>query len=416
MKFCLLILKNLKRNPLRSILTALAVVVLVVIFSMIWTVVLFLDRAMEARAADVPVVMTERYRFPSRFDRRFLEDVVSSGTAVNTELREVKGFDANKFTLWHFVFVTLDPEMRDKDLQFGIISTYPDKIPHMIDEMEELDPNVIKLMENPPISRLANAGILVGKDRLEKLKRKVGDILEVRAVSHREGTGARQPIQMKLEIVGELPSKSRWAQGAFMDYRMLDRVLHEKQNDMDGKIMLGWLKFDSQESAAAGSAVIEKNISEVKSEIASTAVARFLEPYMNILRIVKYILTPLIAMVMILIVANAVIITVRERTNEMAVLKVLGFRPLHILILVLGEVMTVGVLAGLAGSLITYVLVNGVMGGIRVPFGFFPIYFVPAQVFLWGLVLGAFTTFLGGIIPAIRARNVKVSEVFARVT
>jgi hypothetical protein len=35
---------------------------------------------------------------------------------------------------------------------------------------------------------------------------------------------------------------------------------------------------------------------------------------------------------------------------------------------------------------------------------------------LWGLVLGAFTTFLGGIIPAIFARNVKVSEVFARVT
>jgi putative ABC transport system permease protein len=129
----------------------------------------------------------------------------------------------------------------------------------------------------------------------------------------------------------------------------------------------------------------------------------------------KYMLAPGILLVMILIVANAVVLTVRERMTEMAVLKVLGFRPLHILTLVLGETLLVGVLAGLLGSVITYVLVNVVMGGIRMPFGFFPIYFVPLHVFWWGPVLGGVATLAGSIIPALFAQKVRVSQIFARV-
>ena len=46
---------------------------------------------------------------------------------------------------------------------------------------------------------------------------------------------------------------------------------------------------------------------------------------------------------MALVIANAISISVRERRTEMAVLKVLGFRPGQILVLVLGEALLIGV-------------------------------------------------------------------------
>ena len=49
---------------------------------------------------------------------------------------------------------------------------------------------------------------------------------------------------------------------------------------------------------------------------------------------------------MSLVVANAISISVRERRTEMAVLKVLGFQPRHVMLLVLGEALLVGFLAG----------------------------------------------------------------------
>jgi len=414
MKLFLLICKNMRRNILRSVLTALAVIVLVVIFSMLVTVVRFLNLAMSQRAGDVPVVLTERYRLPSRFDRRYLEQIVHPGSTLNRELRQLSGFDGEKYTLWHFVVFTLDPTMQDKDKQFFAIATIPEKIPAMIDDLEGLDPQLCELMKRPPRSRLDNAGIVVGPDRLKTIGKKVGDVFKALAFSHRDGTGSRQPIEMELEIVGQIPENSRWAQAAFMDYAYLDRVLKEKKNELDGKIMLGWLKFGDQESAGTGSGIIERDITDIKSEIASTSIGRFLEPYKDLLNGIKYLLIPAIVIVMTIIVANAISITVRERTSEMAVLKVLGFRPQQILTLVLGEGFLLGVLSGTIAATLTYLLINA-RGGIKLPIAFFPVFFVPAHVFWWGPTLGVLTAVAGGIIPAWIARNVKVSEVFSKV-
>ena len=87
MKLALLVFKNLRRNRVRTALTGLAVLFLVVIFSMIVTVLRFLQMVVTAKATDVPVVITERYRFPSRFDRRFMEQIVHPGSSLNDELK-----------------------------------------------------------------------------------------------------------------------------------------------------------------------------------------------------------------------------------------------------------------------------------------------------------------------------------------
>jgi putative ABC transport system permease protein len=112
----------------------------------------------------------------------------------------------------------------------------------------------------------------------------------------------------------------------------------------------------------------------------------------------------------------AISISVRERRTEMAVLKVLGFTPGRIMALVLGEAMLVGALSGLLSGLLSYALVNGTLGGIPLPLAWIGMWPILADAFWWGMLFGLVTSLVGSFLPALSARRIKVSEVFAKVT
>jgi putative ABC transport system permease protein len=115
--------------------------------------------------------------------------------------------------------------------------------------------------------------------------------------------------------------------------------------------------------------------------------------------------------IMCLVIANAISIGVRERRTEMAVLKVLGFQPRHVLALVLGEAMLVGSLAGGMAAFFSWTLV----GNLKLQIAFFGAFIVPWQALVYGPLLGVTVAVLGSLGPALSAKNVKVAEVFAKV-
>jgi len=80
---------------------------------------------------------------------------------------------------------------------------------------------------------------------------------------------------------------------------------------------------------------------------------------------------PAVLVSMALVIANAISISVRERRGEMAVLKVLGFRPGQVLQLVLANRFLVGAVSGLTAALATFVIFN-LRGGIEFASRFFP--------------------------------------------
>jgi putative ABC transport system permease protein len=116
-----------------------------------------------------------------------------------------------------------------------------------------------------------------------------------------------------------------------------------------------------------------------------------------------------------LVIANAISISVRERRLEMAVLKVLGFRPYQVLILVLGESLLLGAASGMIGAGLTYIGINWVLGGISFPIGFFARFLIPQAALWWRPTVGGLAGLLGSFLPAWSARGVKVAEVFSKV-
>ena len=96
-------------------------------------------------------------------------------------------------------------------------------------------------------------------------------------------------------------------------------------------------------------------------------------------------------------------------------MKVLGFRPLQIMLLVLGEAMTLGLIAGLVGSWGAWYLINERIGGLAMPIAFFGKFFISSSALWWGPLMGLFAGFIGSAWPAWSACSVKVTDVFSKV-
>src|SRR5437773_3092545 len=66
MKFFLLILKNIQRNLVLSSLTSLGTIVLVLVVTLVWSVLAFLDAATSEKQRNLKAIITERWQIPSQ--------------------------------------------------------------------------------------------------------------------------------------------------------------------------------------------------------------------------------------------------------------------------------------------------------------------------------------------------------------
>ncbi|MBI3824264.1 MAG: ABC transporter permease, partial [Planctomycetes bacterium] len=314
---------------------------------------------------------------------------------------------------WSFYGGTTDPKNITPDTILFFFVMEPDQIIPMMDDLQDLDPKLVAALKEKP------QACLLGVDKLKALDKKVGDRFKLTSINYKG-------IDLDFEIAGVLPD-GRYNASAIMrmDYFNKQFDLYKATHNnyphplADKRLNLIWIRVGDRAMFDKVGGIIEdsKMFSRpVKCETASSLIGGFLEAYRDILIAMKYGLVPGMLIVMALVMANAISITVRERRSEMAVLKVLGYRPNQIFFLILGEAVLVGAVAGLLAAGATFAFFNLKWGGIPFRIGFFPVFRIPEASLLWGLAIGSMTAFVGSAIPAWTARSVKVSEVFSKVT
>jgi putative ABC transport system permease protein len=408
-KYSSFIYKSLRRNFLRTTLASMAIMVLAFVVTLVWSILIPLDAAMSEQTKDFKAIVSERWQVPSQMPYAYASTLEEGGYTQPGDIR-IKSEDS---MTWSFYGGTTDPEHLSFENIIFFFAMEPKKLPTMMDELENIDPKVVERMEKQ------NDGCIIGKDRLKKLNKKVGERIKVTSLNYRG-------IDLEFEVIGMFPDNPRWNQNAVMNRDYLQRALDQYQVKngkkhplADKNLNLVWLRVpDSDTFSKLGNQIMGSPLytsPAVKCETASAGISSFLEPYRDILTWVKWGLVPALLIIMSMIMAMAISINVRERRTEMAVLKVLGFTPGRILTIVLGEALVVGVLSGLISAALAYGLVHGVMGGIPFQIAFFAVWDILPDALWWGILFGAFTSLLGSIVPALGARNVKVSEVFAKV-
>lgn len=410
----ILSLKNLKRNLKRSIFTGLATVVLVFIVTLIWTVLWFLDRVTEKKSGNFRAIVTERWQIPSQMPFSYARTLEEGAVK---EKGDIKPEDA---MTWQFYGGTIDKNTPSRANALFFFAMDPEKLLTVMpghEDWNEADRKMVrqaidKVKENPRY-------VIIGRDRLKAMNKQVGESIKITSLNYKG-------IDLECDIVATFPDgrfnnsalmQRRYLNNAMEDYNRNNPIPHPLTNK---SLNLVWLKVKDTPSFNKISKQIETSsnytVPAVKVETESSGIASFLDAYRDLLWGMRWVLVPVILATMCLVIANAISISVRERTTEMAVLKVLGFTPLRVMFLVLLEAVIIGAFAGFFSAFATWYLVNYSGGGIKFPIAFFPVFRIPDAALIWGPMIGAGTAFVGSFLPAWSARKVKVSEVFSRVS
>ncbi|OAI55099.1 hypothetical protein AYO44_02875 [Planctomycetaceae bacterium SCGC AG-212-F19] len=422
-KFVLFTAKNLRRNLLRTALTFLAIFVLAVVVTMVWSILDYVEGLMTEKTSNIKTIVSEKWSASSNLPFAYAAPI-SAGAADSSRPGDIRPMDA---MTWQFYIGTMDPEKKTRENFVFLIALEPIKIVSMMNELleeitpaqrgqglapaqiEELHAAVRKMQQH-------KQGIIIGRKRLEAIQKRVGDRFTLTGINYTE-------LDLEFDIVGVLPESGRYDETAFMNRDYLNDKLDaypkthggQKHKLADRSLNLVWLKVADQHDYGRIAWQIESSGSfhnpPVKCETLSSAITTVMESYRDLVWGMRWLLSPAILVTMSLVVANAISLSVRERRTELAVMKVLGYRPGQILTLVLGEALLIGTLSGLLSTAICYGMVNWVLRTVNpLPMA------IPASALWWGPALGAGTALLGSCVPAVQACRIKVSEVFARVT
>jgi putative ABC transport system permease protein len=421
-RFLLVAFKSLRRNLVRTSLTYLASFVLVVVVVMIWSVLYFLGELTSEKAKDVKIIVSDKYQAVSQMPF-YYAGPLSEGAARPNHPEDVRPQDS---MTWQIYVGTLDPLKKAREDQVFFIALEPSKMLTILENVfDDFNPgeahtNRVSLQERkeqllPIVKKMESnkRAVVVGRNRLEAIKKNVNDRFSLTGLNY-------QGIDLEFEIVGVIPW-SRYNEIALMNRDYLNTAIdayprtHGVKHPLaDKSLYMVWLQVPDLKAFSKVAEQIDACPTfvspPVKCETLSSGVNTWIEGFQDLFWGLRWLLAPAILAIMTLVMANAISISVRERRTEMAVLKVLGYRPGQLLFLVLGEAMLIGAISGGLSAGLTYLVVN------KLPHSQSFQIWVPEDALWWGPLVGGLTALAGSFFPAWSACKVRVSEVFARVT
>lgn len=387
LKFTILILKSLGRNKVRTFLTGLGITVLVCVYAIVSSVTSAVSARINSQGSQTRLICTDRWVAPSLLPPRYFPDLASQEGVAD-------------WTTWNFMPCALDDSGR-ADRQNFAVATRHENLATMIDDADKIDPEAIKKFQQ------RRDATLVSEPLMQTMNWRIGQQVTVTGLQHPK-------TKVPLTIVGTFPPGQ--LPGLYFRQDYFQNL--EPSRSVVNAVLLQ-IRDSSQVDgvAAAIRDRYARRTPALKVETESAGVARFAGRAASILSLIQMVVGVLL-IDMIIILSNSISISVRERRVEMAVLKVLGFQPLHILVMVIVEAMLIGGLSGLFGTGVVYGISKLTLDGIlpvTAATSFMINFPVPLAVVGQGVLLGAMVGLCGSFFPALSARKVKVSEVFSRI-
>ena len=196
----------------------------------------------------------------------------------------------------------------------------------------------------------------------------------------------------------------------FFHYEYLD------ENRRGAYGMVGWyvLRVDDPARAADVAARLDAQFVNSSAETKTSTEKAFLQGFVNQVGNIKAIIVSILAAVLftlfLLVLANTMAQSVRERTSELAVLKTLGFSNGLVLTLVLVESILLALLGGGLGLTVTYFAVEG--GSFNN--ALLPVFIMRSRDIVIGVALCCALGVVAGAFPAITAMRLRITDALRR--
>jgi putative ABC transport system permease protein len=381
MKFLPLLWSSLWRKKIRTIFTLLSVFVAFLLFGLLMTIRGAFTFGVEIAGLD-RLVLIHKVSLIMPLPVSYLDRLkATEGVTLATHNTWFGGVyqDPSNF----FAQIAVEPE--------PFMTLYPDY---------RLPPEQMKAW-------LADRqGAVVGIDLARRFNWKVGDRVPLTATIWQP----KQGQVWEFNIVGIYDADDGIDKTQFFfRYDYLD------ENRRLGEGAVGWyiVKIANASEAQEMGAKFDSMFANSAAETKTTTEKGFIDGFAKQVGDIGAIMIAILAAVlftMMLVAANTMAQSVRERTSEIGVLKTLGFSNASILVLVLGEAVLIAVIGGGLGLLAAWLFVQqGDPTG-----GMLPVFTLPARNIAVGASLIVGLGLLSGLWPAVNAMQLRITDALRR--
>ena len=383
MKYFSLILASLFRSRTRTLLTLLSVVAAFLLFGMLDSVRVAFNSGNSVDGANRLIVSSR------------LSITQSLPTRLVPQIEAVPGVRKVTYAMW-FGGIYRDP--KDFFPNFSVADNYFDVYTDFV-----VPPAQLKAF------RENRTGAVVGESLAKKFGWKLGDTIPLQATIFPRNGSNDWPLQ----VSAIFRAKDRKNAGA-ENQLMLHWKYFDESNDYI-KSQVSWFTVQLADPAQASrvaraiDAISANSDHETKSQTESAFQQAFAKQFADVGLIVTAIMAA-VFFTLLLLTGNTMAQAVRERIPELAVLKTIGFRDGTVLALVMAESVLLVVIGGLLGLAIAAVMMPGVSAASQ---GMIQLPMVPVQTWLVGLGLMLLIGIVVGLLPALRAKRLKIVDALA---
>jgi putative ABC transport system permease protein len=239
---------------------------------------------------------------------------------------------------------------------------------------------------------------LVGYQLMEEYNWKIGDKIILKSGAYQE--------EIPFTIKGVVHGLSNAPSIIYLNLRYLQNILNNQ-----GRVSFIYIKADDQSFIPEIIRKVEAMFHNHPVEVFAFTQKSFNDSIVDKIKailIAFWFIGWITIISTFLLVANCIAISVRERTTEIGVMRVLGFSRSRILVLVLTESVGVALAGGMAGALLAYILPT--IYHITIP-ATVPLHVGPdASLVVYGFLISILIGFFGGILPALNSVLMKPSE------
>ena len=386
MKFAPLVLKHLRKNWIRTLSTVLAMSVCIFLFTTLRTVVNAIEFGLHSGNAGRLVTrhyVSLVFPIPSTYKQKVaavpgVQEVVAEAWFGGV-YRDPKNFFAN-FAVEAEPFLEIFPE----------IVLPPEQKAKWLGDMR---------------------GAIVGRKLAQRFGWKVGDVIPMESTIPPYRIG--RPFEFVID--GIYDTDERKYPGTDLNSLYFHfKYLYESTGQ---RVTPGWLtsKIDDPQNAGKISKAIdgefENSDNPTKTETEQAFLAGFVAMAGNLALLLNGIGLA-VAFTILLVTANTMSIAVRERRQEIAVLKTLGFSSRLVMTLIISEAVLIGIAGGLVGLALSAVLLKGLpnvpmIGDIM---SAYPNFGLSPRTAAFGIGISLLLGLAAGFFPAMSGYRSRIAE------
>jgi putative ABC transport system permease protein len=232
---------------------------------------------------------------------------------------------------------------------------------------------------------------------------KIGDIVPMRSnIFVKKDGGNTWPMK----VVGIFSAKNGDNQSVYFHYEYFNESLQFGRNE------IGWVVMRIADPARSAdiARTIDGMFANSSTEVKTATERAFVQGFANQMGNIGKLLSAIAAAVfftMLLVTANTMGQSIRERINEIGVMKTLGFSGGGVTLMILGEALLVTAIGAVIGLALAALIATGMGKALA---QFFPVLGMPPSTWANGVILVAVLGGLAAALPCAQAARLKIVD------